>query len=150
MFRVEADFSMSDVEDYINSESKAWFDEIVDGLRQTGRRLVDKARAKTREDGGFGNITWNLRASIGMCLVDETGKIVDTYFPPLGKGAHGNMVGREMAERLALYVSEGDSISMVFVAGEEYASLVQANGRDVIKYVIGDNLGPALREILGS
>lgn len=150
MISVTADFNMADIEAYIREEEEAWYDEIIDSLRQTGRRLVDKARAKTKDDGGFGNITWNLRASIGMCLVDETGKIVETYFPPINKGAHGNKIGREMAEALAAAGREAQEIIMVFVAAEEYAVFVQAKGKDVIKHVIGDSLWPALTSVLGS
>ncbi|RZM22427.1 MAG: hypothetical protein EOO88_29465 [Pedobacter sp.] len=141
---------MADIEAYIQEETEAWFDELVDSLRQTGRRLVDKARAKTKSDGGFGNITWNLRASIGMCLVDETGRIVETYFPPINKGDHGNKIGRDMAEAIAVYGREAQEMTMVFVAAEEYAVFVQAKGKDVIKHVIGDNLEPALLTVLGS
>jgi hypothetical protein len=152
MITVTPDFNMSDLDSIINEDTDVWFDEMVDSLRQTGRMLVDRARAKTKADGGFGNITWNLRSSIGMCLVDETGSIVETYFPPIGKGEHGNTIGRDLAERLAVYGREAKEMSMVFVAGEEYAVFVQqehAQGRDVIKFVIGDNLRPALNKEFG-
>jgi hypothetical protein len=150
MIRITADFNMAEVEAFINGEVDAWFDEIVDSLRKTGRALVDKARAKTAAEKGFNNITWNLRSSIGMCLVDETGLIVETYFPKIGKGAHGDTVGRELAERLSIYAREVGEMCMVFVAGEEYAVFVQAKGKDVIRFVIGDNLEPALRKELGA
>jgi hypothetical protein len=148
MIRIEADFNIADIEAYIQGKEEAWYDEIVDSLRQTGRKLVDKARAKTAAENGFNNITWNLRASIGMCLVDETGLIVETYFPPINKGEHGNTVGRELAERLAIYARDINEMTMVFVAGEEYASFVQAKEKDVIKHVIGDRLEGELRKLL--
>jgi hypothetical protein len=153
MIRITADFTEKELEDFINGEVEAWFDELVDSLRKTGRALVDKARAKTKQDGGFGNITWNLRASIGMCLVDETGLIIETYFPKIGKGAHGDQIGTDMAEAIAVYAREANQMCMVFVAGEEYAVFVQqeeAQGRDVIRFVIGANLEPALRKELGA
>lgn len=147
---VEASFNMADIEAYIREEEQIWFDEIVNALRQTGQRLVDKARAKTAAEKGFNNITWNLRASIGMCLVDETGKIVETYFPPIAKGTHGNMVGREMAERLALYARDINEMTIVFVAGEDYAEFVQAKGKDVIEIVIEKSASDAFRKELGA
>ncbi|MEO6522244.1 MAG: hypothetical protein ABIN91_11240 [Mucilaginibacter sp.] len=139
---------MADIEAYIKEEEDAFYDEIVDSLRTTGRKLVDKARAKTAAEHGFNNITWNLRSSIGMCIVDENGLIQETYFPPIGKGEHGNEVGKELAERLALYAREVNEMAMIFVAGEDYASFVQAKGKDVINNVIGDNLEPELNKIL--
>jgi hypothetical protein len=148
MFSVTANFTDKDLEAMIMGDVDEWFDELIQYFRTKGRELVDKARAKTKSDGGFGNITWNLRASIGMCIVDENGYIVETYFPPISKGAHGNTVGREMAERLAIYGRDLQQVSMVFVAGEEYASFVQSEERDVIKHSIGDNIEEALQGIM--
>jgi len=148
MITISANFSMSDIEAYIREEEEAWYDEIVDSLRRLGERLVDKARRQTKQDGGFGNITWNLRSSIGMCIVDETGLIRETYFPPIGKGEHGNKIGREMSEAIALYGREAQEICMVFVAAEQYAIFVQAKGKDVISHVIGDSLQGELAKIL--
>jgi len=147
MFSIEADFSEPDLERWINEDVQSWFDELTSQLLATGKILVDKARAKTKSEGGFGNITWNLRSSIGLCAVNQ-GKIIETYFPPIGKGEHGNTVGREMAERLAVYSEGRDGIQVVFVAGENYAELVQTTERDVIYTVIGDNLEDALKSIL--
>ena len=78
MITISANFSMSDIEAYIREEEEAWYDDIVNDMRLLGQRLVDKARRQTKQDGGFGNITWNLRSSIGMCIVDETGLIRET------------------------------------------------------------------------
>jgi hypothetical protein len=152
MIKISADFNMADIEAYIREEEEAWYDEIVASMLKVMKKLVDKARAKTKTEGGFGNITWNLRASIGGCIVNQTGKIVETYFPPIAKGAHGNKIGREFAERIALYSRDNNEISMVFVAGEDYAVFVQseqASGRDVIKHVIGNNIDPEMIKELG-
>jgi len=150
MISVIAEFNIADIEAYIAEEEREWYDSVVQSMSKVGRKLVDKARAKTREDGGFGNITWNLRGSIGMCIVNDEGKIVETYFPPINKGAHGRQVGVEMAESLALYAREITEITMVFVAGESYASFVQAKGKDVIKVVIGENIASQMVKELGA
>lgn len=147
MFSIEADFTEADLERWINEDVQDWIDEMTQALMKVGKRLVDKARAKTKSEGGFGNITWNLRSSIGLCAVNQ-GKIIETYFPPIGKGEHGNTVGREMAERLALYSEGKDGVIVVFVAGEKYAHFVQTTERDVIMHVIGDNLEEALKSIM--
>lgn len=147
MFSIESDFTLADLEAIVKGEVDAWIMELAEYFKVRGRELVDKARAKTKSDGGFGNITWNLRGSIGMCVV-LNGKIIDTYFPPITKGEHGTTLGREMAERLAVYGKESDGVNMVFVAAESYASIVQTTERDVINHVIGDNLEEALKGIL--
>lgn len=147
MFSIESDFNLADLEAIVKGEVDAWIMELAEYFKVRGRELVDKARAKTKSDGGFGNITWNLRGSIGMCVV-LNGKIIDTYFPPITKGEHGTTLGREMAERLAVYGKESEGVNMVFVAAENYASIVQTTERDVIHHVIGDNLEEALKGIL--
>jgi hypothetical protein len=131
MFSVKADFKMSDVEAYIKAETEAFFDEMVETFRQQGREFTEKARAKTKAEGSFGNVTYNLRSSIGYCLMYE-GKIVESYFPAIIGGTEGQEVGTELAERLATYGDHGDAIVIVLVAGENYASFVQAKGYDVI------------------
>lgn len=123
---------MEDVEAYIKAETEAWFDELVETFRQQGREFTKRARAKTKEDGGFGNITWNLRSSIGYCLMYEK-KVVESYFPKIIGGTEGEEVGRDLAERLANYGDYGDGIVLVLVAGEDYASFVAAKGKDVIE-----------------
>jgi hypothetical protein len=145
-FSIEADFTAQDLENWINDDVQDWISDMTAGLIAGGKILVDKARAKTKSEGGFGNITWNLRSSIGLCAVNQ-GRIIETYFPPIGKGEHGNTVGREMAERLALYSQGRDDVVVVFVAGENYAELVQTTERDVIYTVIGGHLEDLIKSI---
>jgi hypothetical protein len=147
MFSISADFSMDDVEAYIKQETDVWFDELVDSFRKTGRSLVDKARAKTSVPNGFNNITWNLRGSICMALAYE-GRIIETYSPPITKGEHGTELGKDIAERIAIYSQGQEGIVMAIVAAEEYAIFVERTGRDVITHVVGDSLGDELNKIL--
>ena len=146
MFSIEADFTNSDLERWINDDVQDWISEMTAGLIAGGKVLVDKARARTKSEGGFGNITWNLRSSIGLCAVNQ-GVIVETYFPPIGKGEHGNTVGREMAERLALYSEGREGVVVMFVAGENYAEFVQTSKRDVINNSIGNHLEDLIKSM---
>jgi hypothetical protein len=132
MFKIVAEFSDADLQALIESDSNAWFSSLMEVYRQKGKLAVDRARAKTKDDGGFGNITWNLRGSIGMCIVQQ-GQIIETYFPPIGKGDEGTKIGTETAQRLATYGAGKDDIVMYIVAGMNYASFVQSVDRDVIK-----------------
>lgn len=143
---------MSDVEAYIQSETQVFFDELVDRIRQTGRTLVDKARAKTKSEGGFGNITWNLRSSIGYLIIYNN-EVVETYFPTVGDGGEGSATGERYAREIATLIDLYEGIQLVIVAGMEYATFVERAGidgvaHDVITHVVGDNIENALNSIL--
>jgi hypothetical protein len=146
-FSIEALYSDADLQKWIQDDLDAWFDELAAEFLRVGKDMVDKARAKTRDDGGFGNITWNLRSSIGCAVVRKhTIKEDEIYFPPIGKGDLGHSTGIAYIKEIALLIDDGD-IYLLFVAGMDYASLVEENGRDVIKVVIGKNLAGALNSI---
>lgn len=132
MFSITADFDMAEVQSYIKGEMEAWFDELVETFREKGREFTTRARAKTKSEGGFGNITWNLRSSIGYCLVYEK-KVVESYFPSIKGNTTGESKGRELAESVAAAGALGDDIFLVLVAGEDYAAFVKAKGFDVIE-----------------
>lgn len=148
MFKIEAEFTTEDIENWINADLNNWFDDLAEFFLSTGKDLVDKARAKTREEGGFGNITWNLRASIGCAVVrNHTISDGDTYFPPVNNGGEGHKIGIAYLREIASLIDDGD-VYLLFVAGMEYASFVQKKGKDVIDHVIGDNIGNALNGIM--
>ncbi|WP_183560684.1 hypothetical protein [Mucilaginibacter sp. SP1R1] len=152
MFSITADFNMSDVEAYIKAETEAWFKSLIEPFRVTGRDLVDKARARTRDDGGFGNITWNLRSSIGYLIIYND-EVVDVYFPPLETGELGSKTGEDYAREIAALINSYQGVQLVIVAGMEYATLVERTGykgkqRDVITHIVGNNIGDALNKLL--
>ena len=131
MFSFEADFSLQDLENLVNGGVNSWIDNITDVYRKLGKQFTQRARAKTREDGGFGNITWNLRGSIGYALVKED-RSIEVYFPPISTGAEGNQTGEDYAREIALLADEGEGVMLILVAGMDYAKLVEATERDVI------------------
>lgn len=131
MFKLEPQYQIADIEAAVMADVEEWFQSLVSTLREKGKKAVDAARAKTKVEGGFNNLTWNLRASIGMCLVYK-GKIIETYFPPIGNGPHGAKIGPEMAEKIAVYSRDKDGILLVVVAAEEYAVWVQTEAMDVL------------------
>jgi hypothetical protein len=148
-FSIEADFTAQDLENWIQDDLNEWFDELAAELLRVGRGLVDEARAKTKSEGGFGNITWNLRSSIGCAVVrNHTIRAEEIYFPQIAKGDEGHKTGIAYAREIALLIDDGD-IYLLFVAGMDYASFVQAReGTDVIEHVVGDNLPAALKGIM--
>ncbi|WP_114937575.1 hypothetical protein [Mucilaginibacter endophyticus] len=154
MFSITANFNPGDVSSYIQQETDKWFSSLIEPFRVTGRDLVDRARAQTKAIGGWGNITWNLRSSIGY-LIMYNGEVVETYFPVLETGAEGSETGENYAREIALLVNEGEGVQLVIVAGMEYALLVERQGmpgsygqKDVITHVVGDNIGDALNKLL--
>jgi hypothetical protein len=131
MFSIQQNFKMSDVFKDMENFLEDTYDEVVDSLKATGIRLVDKARAQTKSEGGFGNITWNLRASIG-CVVVRDSEIVFTYFPAISLGDEGHKNGIAYVQEIASLVDDGD-IMLILVAGMDYASAVEnRHGLDVI------------------
>lgn len=104
--------------------------EIIEALKVAGKSFVDKARRKTKSEGSFNNITWNLRASIA-CVIVQNHEIVFRYAPPISNAPEGNQVGIAYAEEIALLTDDGD-IMLIAVAGMDYAKFVQSKGYDVI------------------
>ena len=126
MFSIQPDFSIKDIEDDFKEFEANITADLVAAMVKTLHTVVDKARANQT----YRDITYNLRSSIGGIIVAES-KIVEIYFPPLRKGAEGRTKGIAFAAEIANLVDAGE-ITLIFVAGEEYASLVEANDKDVI------------------
>jgi hypothetical protein len=154
MFNITANFTPNDVSSFIKQETDAWFKSLIEPFRVTGRDLVDRARAQTKAIGGWGNITWNLRSSIGYLLM-YNGEVIETYFPVLETGAEGSATGEDYARYVATLINEYQGVQLVIVAGMEYALLVERQGmpggsgsKDVITHVVGDNIGDALNKLL--
>jgi|GEM_PF-1574983 len=125
MILLTADFSQADLEKDIRDSFESIVDDIAQNLFEAGCRAVDLARAKTKSEGGFGNITYNLRGSIG-CVLVLNHSIADEhiYFPPLTAGEDGRQDGISYAREIALLVDEGEPV-LIFCAGMFYAGYVE-------------------------
>lgn len=131
MLGIKADFRLDDIKKDIDSFIKNVEDNLTDSLRKAGKLMVDRARMKTKAGGGFGNITWDLRGSIGYVIVKDH-VIIETYFPQTANGAQGVTTGIAYAQEIALLIDDG-GIILVVVAGMEYAYFVEAtDDHDVI------------------
>jgi hypothetical protein len=131
MLSIKADFNL----DALNRDLDKFVEEaenrLVEKLKIAGREFVDRARSRTKlANGSFGNITWNLRGSIGYVLVKDH-SIIERYFPRIADGAEGTSTGTAYAEELALLMDDGD-IMLIVVAGMDYAYFVESKGYDVI------------------
>lgn len=105
-------------------------------LQQLGERVVKYARDDKSVAMHYTDRTGNLRNSIGYVVVQD-GRIVADAFDgntPASegyKGGDGNAIGLAYATSVARELS-ADKTYLVWVAGMEYASYVEAKGYDVI------------------
>lgn len=90
---------MKDIENDINDFIDDIQDHILESLKAAGMSFVDKARARTKIEGGFGNITFNLRASTA-CVIVKDHEIVFRYSPPISNAPEGNSKGIVYAEEI--------------------------------------------------
>lgn len=129
----KADFNFSDLENDIRESLDFQIRSVADALFEAGKKAVDRARLQTRSEGGFGNITWNLRGSIGcVLLIDHELPSEYIYFPPVSNGEEGRKIGEDYAREIALLVADGEP-TLILVAGMDYAGYVEArDGYDVI------------------
>lgn len=135
MFSIEADFTDAELTGWIQEDLDSWFGELSEKYKKAGIAFVEKARARTKAENGWNNITWNLRSSIG-CLLLINEQVVFTYFPPLNGGDLGSQTGENYAREIAVLVNEGDGVQLVIVAGMEYASLLEdRENTDVITHL---------------
>lgn len=132
MITITPDFSLSELDDIIDSDINDWFKDLGKSMMNAGKLITDKAirKAKTGafSGGGFGNISYDLRSSMGCGLaINKT--ITQTYFP-FGRTGEGKQNGINLLNQVASELDE--EIALIMVAGMSYAVFVQQKGYDVI------------------
>lgn len=134
--KIKADFTIADITKVIEEQMRLYVANVIRIYSNAGKAMVIDARDRVKEGVGsgqdsFGNITWELRSSIG-CVVYNGGKKVFSYFPILSTGAQGSLEGEDYADFIALQLTESDEIVLVVVAGKEYAASVENKGYNVL------------------
>lgn len=134
MLKIKANYSEAALKKEIEAAIEAWLDYVVNVYKNGGQAMVDDARARTKDasKSSFGNITWELRSSIG-CVVYRGSNKVFGYFPILKTGAIGAKEGEKYADEIALQYINATDIVLVVVAGKDYAAAVQSKGYNVIE-----------------
>lgn len=130
--RLKANFTIHDVENYINSKKQVIDQVIIQRFQYAGERFVINARTKTASDGGFNDITGNLRSSIGYIILKD-GKVITSNFTEAGVGTDqitGVTTGEAIAEEVGAEYPKG--YVLIAVAGMGYAAAVESKGKDVI------------------
>ena len=119
-------FKRSDIESFIHKKVALYENAIIERLIEVGEQFVADARSKTKAEGGFGDITGNLRASIGYVILKNGREIFGNF--------EGEREGQQEARRFikTLSTTYNTGIVLLVVAGMEYAAYVEAKGYDVI------------------
>lgn len=129
---IKATFTLPDIEAFINQKLIRANQAILNAYQFAGETFVREARLKSSEEGGFHDITGNLRSSIGFIII-ENGKQIINDFQESEIGtdkATGTAAGLEFAESIASEFPKG--IALICVAGMGYAAAVESKGKDVI------------------
>lgn len=102
---------------------------ILSRFEYIGETFVNNARSKSRAEGGFGNITGNLRSSISYMILKD-GKSVKENFEKSGNGNDGIQTSKALLRELKAKFNTG--YVLIVVAGMKYAASVESRGLDVI------------------
>lgn len=102
---------------------------IISRFQYIGETFVNNARSKTKTDGGFGNITGNLRSSIGYIIL-KNGKTLFENYEKNGEGSKGLQTVKALTRELKGKFKTG--YVLIVVAGMNYAASVESRGLDVI------------------
>lgn len=145
---LRATFTLPSIEAYFQQQAQRAEQAILNAYNLAGLEFVREARLKTATEGGFNDITGNLRSSIGYIIL-KNGKITAEDFQPSDNGTDretGVAQGLNFANIVASEYGRG--IVLICVAGMEYAAAVESKGKDVIT---GStlNLTTRLKELLG-
>lgn len=119
-------FSIAAVNQFLQQKTENYEKQVIKTLQYQGEQFVTRARLKTKTEGSFGDITGNLRSSIGYVILKD-GEPLDENFGNTAKGQHeGKRIAREVGRRFP------QGLVLIGVAGMEYAAAVEAKGYDVI------------------
>jgi hypothetical protein len=129
---IKPNFTVNDISEYIDLAFAQNEQAIINAYKYVGEEFVRKARLKTSEDGGFRDITGNLRSSIGYIILKD-GASVSQSFEPSTRGSD-KATGLSKAKAYAKELADGfpKGITLIVVAGMEYAAAVESKGKDVI------------------
>lgn len=99
--------------------------DILKIMRYAGEIFVRDARLMKKEDGGFGDVTGNLRASIGYFIL-KNGVVIEEKFEDQ------RQIAKQAAEAVLNTIGYSSNYKLVGVAGMDYASAVESRGLNVI------------------
>lgn len=125
-------FSKADVRRAIEARKMAFKQAVLNRLEMVGWEFVRSARLKNASQGGFNDVTGNLRSSIFFAVVDH-GRIAKENYEASRKGTDkqtGISEAKDLAKTLKSDYMEG--YALIVGAGMGYAAAVESRGKDVI------------------
>lgn len=127
---LKANFTKADVKRAILVRKQALRRALLSRFELVGWEFVKAAREKTADQGGFNDVTGNLRSSIGFAIVDHA-VIVDENYEAANNGQSGGIdEAKSFIRELASNFEDG--YALIVVAGMGYAAAVESRGKDVI------------------
>lgn len=129
---LKANFTIKDVRNFVQTKIANYEKAVINAYQFAGEEFVKAARIKTAAEGGFNDVTGNLRSSIGYIII-KNGKQLSENFQEADNGSD-RATGTVTGLRYALEVAEGfrKGIVLILVAGMDYAAAVEAKNKDVI------------------
>lgn len=124
---IKPSFKISDIQKRFEAFANAIEAEQIKSLEMLGEMCVTHAKELPPEIG-FGDITANLRSSMGYGIFKD-GIAIRYSYEQVKQGEQGVEVGRQLAEDIGR-TTEG--LALVVTAGMNYAIHVEAKGRDVL------------------
>src|SRR5687768_10758084 len=112
-------FTKADIKKMLELKKQRILDAITQRLQRIGEKFVTNARNKTKAEGGFGDITGNLRSSIGYVIL-YNGAQLNADFD--GKTAEGVVFAKKAVADISAKYPTG--FCLIVVAGMEYAAAV--------------------------
>ncbi|WGU68275.1 HK97 gp10 family phage protein [Capnocytophaga canimorsus] len=133
---IKPNFTQDDIRKRFNAFLEEVEHQQIEALKELGERCMAHARS-VPSSSGFQDQTGNLRSSIGYVVFKNGVAIHEGYEAITGtnskgetlNGTEGVTSGRKLAESVG---NKTQGICLVVTAGMNYASYVEAKGRDVI------------------
>lgn len=125
-------FTRADVRRAVEARKTAFRQAVLNRLEMVGWEFVRSARLKNASQGGFNDVTGNLRSSIFFAVVDH-GRIAKENYEASSKGTDkqtGINEAKDLAKTLKSDYMQG--YALIVGAGMGYAAAVESRGKDVI------------------
>jgi len=127
---IKARYTKSEVNKFFEDYYKKTEGKLIELLEFVGGNFVRDARKMDKSVGGFGDITGNLRSSIGYFIVKD-GVIIreDVELSEIGTDRHSGM---NKVKAFIHQIKESDGLRIYGVAAMNYSVYVEAKGFNVI------------------
>ena len=123
---------MPEVKDFLDDFYKKAEQQLIQALEYVGEGFVADARNMRKEDGGFGDVTGNLRSSIGY-FITKDGQVIKENVKMSRRGSD-RATGLDTAKTFLANIKDNQGLRIYGVAGMDYAEEVESRGLNVITY----------------